>query len=329
MSRSFKKPLIIAEIGNNHEGDFKVAKKLIKQAAKCNADAVKFQTFRAKNLVNEINLKRFNQLKKFELDKNEFFRLFKIAKKLRLKFISTPFDIESAKFLGKFVDMFKISSGDNNFNLLIEEVLKFKKPTIISTGFMNFNEIKNLIEMIKKKKFPLNKLTLLHCVSDYPVKDLEANMNSISYLKKKLKINIGYSDHTIGIIAPIIATVQGADIIEKHFTLNKKYSKFRDHNLSADPNELREIVDSVARTKLMLGKFEKKLSQSEKKNLINSRRSIYALDNINKNKILNFSNLKFVRPGKGISPNKYFSLINKKTKRKIKKNSLIKNSDLI
>ncbi len=329
MINRLKRPLIIAEIGNNHEGSFQTARKLVHEAAKCKVDAIKFQTFSANNLVNKENIKRFKQLKKFELSNNEFIKLFKLAKKFKLKFISTPFDVESANFLGKFVDMFKISSGDNDFYLLIESVLKFRKPTIISTGFMNSSEIQNLIKMIKKNKFPLKKLTLLHCISDYPAKDFEANLKSISYLKKKFKINIGYSDHTIGIIAPIIATTLGAKIIEKHFTLNKRFSKFRDHYLSADPKEMRQIVESVTRTQAMLGKYEKKISPSEKINLINTRRSIYANGTIQKDETLNISDLKFLRPRMGISPNQYFKIIKKKTKKIILKNSLIKTNDLL
>ncbi len=322
------KTFIIAEIGNNHEGNFKIAKKLVYQAAKCNVDAVKFQTFKTDQFINIKNKKRFKQLKKFELSQNEFYKLYKITKQLKLKFISTPFDFQSVEFLGKFVDCFKVSSGDNNFYQLIEKILKFKKPTIISTGFLNFNEIKKLIRFIKYCKFPLKKLTFLHCVSDYPVKDFEANLNSIPYLKKKLKIKIGYSDHTIGIVAPVIASTIGADVIEKHFTLNKNYSNFRDHNLSADPNEMSQMVQLIRRAKLMMGKNMKIISKSEKKNLLSTRRSIYASRNIKKFENFNMRNLKVVRSGEGLEPNKIFSILKKKAKIKINKNHLIKNSEI-
>ena len=179
-----KKTHIIAEIGNNHEGKYKVAKKLITAAAKAGVDAVKFQTFRTEAYINSTDKIRFNRLKKFQLSEEEFTRLAKFTKKNKLKFISTPFDIKSAVFLNKIVDCFKISSGDNNYFQLIEKVLSFRKPTIISTGLLSFKEIKKLIILIKKNKFPLSKLSLLHCVSAYPVEYKEANLRSIKFLKK-------------------------------------------------------------------------------------------------------------------------------------------------
>ena len=178
-------PFIIAEIGNNHEGSFKLAKKLIIEAAKTGVDAVKFQTFQTENYVNSKDKKRFNRLKKFELTQKQFLELAIFARKKKLIFISTPFDIQSATNLNKIVDCFKISSGDNNYYELIDKVLSFKKPTIISTGLLNKLEISALMKHIKKKKFPLRKVFFLHCVSDYPVKDNEANLLSIKYLKKK------------------------------------------------------------------------------------------------------------------------------------------------
>ena len=262
------KVFIVAEIGNNHEGSFANAKKLIYAAKKTGVDAVKFQTFKTENYVNRKEKKRFKKLKKFELTGNEFFKLYEIAKKNKLKFISTPFDIESANFLGSFVDFFKISSGDNNFYQLIETVLSYKKPTIISTGLLNYKEIKNLVKFVKEQKFPLKKLTLLHCVSAYPASDFEANLKSIEFLKKKLPVKIGYSDHTLGTLASVIATSYGAKVIEKHFTLDKKFSNFRDHEISADKNEMKKLVVDVNRAYSMLGKFNKEISKSEKKTRI-------------------------------------------------------------
>ena len=279
-------PFIIAEIGNNHEGSFSLAKKLIVEAAKTGVDAVKFQTFQTENYVNTKDKKRFDRLKKFELTKNEFLKLSKFAKKKKLIFISTPFDIQSAINLNEFVDYFKISSGDNNYFELIDKVLSFKKPTIISTGLLDKLGILNLIKHIKKKKFPLKKVYFLHCVSDYPVKNNEANLLSIKYLKKTFNINVGYSDHTMGTEAAIVAVAYGAKIIEKHFTIDKNYSNFRDHKLSADRSEMTRLVSSVRKTYKMLGKFNKIISKSEKKNLPSMRRSLYF-----KNKIIKGSKI--------------------------------------
>lgn len=243
MNKKIKKknPFVIAEIGNNHEGSFQRAKKLVKAAAAAGVSAVKFQTFRTEYYVNKVDKKRFKQLKKFELTKKNFIYLSEMTKDLNLKFISTPFDIESAKFLSKIVDIFKISSGDNNYYELINKVSKFNKKVFISLGLTGMKEISNLVKHLKKIGLK-KKTVLMHCVSSYPVENTEANLKSITFLKKKLKMEIGYSDHTIGILAPIIAYSFGANIIEKHFTLDKSDVTIRDHVLSATPDEFRTMT---------------------------------------------------------------------------------------
>jgi len=318
------KTFIIAEIGNNHEGSYKIAKKLILLAAKANVDAVKFQTFKTEDYINSKDQKRFERLKKFQLKEQEFIKLAQYAKKKKLKFISTPFDIRSAIFLNRIVDCFKISSGDNNYFQLIKKVLSFKKHTIISTGLLSFNEIKKLVAFIKKNKFPLSKLSLLHCVSAYPVKDDEANLNSISFLKKKLKISIGYSDHTIGIEASMTATCLGAEIIEKHFTIDNNFSDFRDHKLSSDPEEMKKIVNLVRKTEKILGKFDKNISKTEKVNKKSNRRSIFAKVDIKKNERITYEKIKIVRPEEGLEPSMLSKIIGKKVLKKINKDEPIK-----
>jgi N,N'-diacetyllegionaminate synthase len=309
-----KKTFIIAEIGNNHEGSFEVACKLIKEAKKAGVDAVKFQTFETKNFINVNEIQRFERLKKFELTKEEFYKLSLLAKKKNLKFISTPFDINSAIFLNKIVDCFKISSGDNNYYQLIEQVIKFKKSTIISTGLLNFKEIINLYRFVKKLKFANSKIAFLHCVSSYPVKDNEANLLSISFLKKKFPITIGYSDHTLGIHASIAASVLGAKIIEKHFTLNNNYSKFRDHQLSANPHNMKYLVDSIRSIEKMMGRENKFLQPSEKKVMHSMRRSLYLSKNIVKNSKINVENVSIVRPFVSLEPADFRKVIGKTTK---------------
>ena len=313
------KVLIVAEIGNNHEGSFKLAKQLIKKAAKAGVDAVKFQTFTAEKFINDTDQLRYNRYKKFELSKKDFYNLSKFAKSKKLIFISTPLDIQSAIYLNKCVDYFKIASGDNNYLQLIKKVLSFKKPIIISTGLLGDLEIADLIKLIKKNHFPMKKVFFLHCVSDYPVKDNEANLTSIKYLKDKFKINIGYSDHTLGIEASINAVAYGAQIIEKHFTIDKNYSNFRDHKLSADPIEMMKLVKSVRRSSIMVGKYEKKISKGEKKNLKLIRRSFYAKVQINKGEKITINKIKYVRPFNRLSSTKIENILNKKAKSLIKK----------
>ena len=309
-----KKTFIIAEIGNNHEGSFNVACKLIKEAKNAGVDAVKFQTFESKNYVNQNHIERFERLKKFELTKEEFYKLSLLAKNKNLKFISTPFDINSAIFLNKIVDYFKISSGDNNYYQLIKQVLKFKKNTIISTGLLNFKDTINLCKFIKKLKFDNSKIAFLHCVSSYPAEDKEVNLLSISFLKKNFPFTIGYSDHTLGIHAAIAATVIGAKIIEKHFTLDNNYSKFRDHQLSLNPVNMKHLVDSIRSIEYMMGEEQKIIQPSEKKNLLSMRRSLYLSKDINKNSKIKVKDVSIVRPFVSLGPSDLNKVVGKTAK---------------
>lgn len=317
-----KKTFIIAEIGNNHEGSFNVACKLIKEAKKAGVDAVKFQTFKTEYFVNISDKERFNKLKKFELSYEDFEKLSILSKKNGLKFISTPLDIPSAIFLNKIVNCFKIASGDNNYYNLVRTVLDFNKPTFISTGLLDFKQIKNLLNFIIKIKFNLSKLSFLHCVSDYPVKFKEANLLSVKFLSKRLPLTIGYSDHTIGKEASLIAVSLGAKIIEKHFTLSNNFSKFRDHKISLNPTDMSQLVTSIRKTELMLGKEEKKIQKSELKNLNLIRRSIYSAGNLDKNSIIKENMIKVLRPGNIYEPNDFKKILNKKINKKIKKNQV-------
>lgn len=322
MTANYLKPFVIAEIGNNHEGNFQIAKKMVLEASKAGVDAVKFQTFKTSEFLSQDN-KKFEMYEKFQLSYEEFTNLSIITKKLKMKFISTPLDLQSSVFLSKIVDYFKISSGDNNFNLLIENVLKFRKKTIISTGILKFNEIKKLTTFIKSKNFPLNKLTLMHCISEYPAELKNLNLLSIKFLKEKLKVNIGYSDHSKGILAPIIAYNLGANIIEKHFTLDNNFSNFRDHSLSLNPKNMRKLVNSLKDNYISLGKLKKEPTLNELKNRKLMRRSVYAKKDILKNDIITTNNIKFVRPEIRSNLKDIKKFLGKKSKKKINKDKMI------
>ena len=321
--KNLKKTFFIAEIGNNHEGSFKNAIKLIDQAKKSGADAVKFQTFDTNYFINRLEKKRFDKLKSFELTKKDFKRLSIYSKKKGLKFISTPFDFGSAKFLSKIVHAFKISSGDNNFYELIKLCASFKKPLIISTGMLNLLEIKNILKILKKIKFPNKKLAFLHCVSDYPVKDKEANLLSIKYLKDKLPVTIGYSDHILGSESCLIAASLGAKIIEKHFTLNNNFSDFRDHKISLNPKDMEQMISSTRRVENMIGNYDKKISSNEKKNYSSMRRSVYFDKKLKKGTILKRQDLKIVRPYKILEPNDLSKVLGKKLKKDAQESELV------
>ena len=321
--KKLKKTFIIAEIGNNHEGSFDAACKLIREAKNAGVDAVKFQTYETNNYVSQIDPKRFKRLKKFELTKENFYKLSLLAKKFNLKFISTPFDINSAVFLNKIVDCFKISSGDNNYYQLIKKVLNFKKNTIISTGLLDYKEIINLYKLIKKIRFDTEKIAFLYCVSSYPVKEKDANLLSISFLKKKLPLTIGYSDHTQGSQASIAASVIGAKIIEKHFTLDNNYSNFRDHQLSLNPNDMKSLVKSIRSVESMMGIEGKTLQVDEKKNISSMRRSLYSSKILTRNSILISDDIRIVRPFVSLGPSDIKRVVGKKIKKNININTPI------
>ena len=309
--KHYGKTIVIAEIGNNHEGDFNTAIKLIDAAKKAGVDAVKFQTFKTELYVSKTQKERYKKLKKFELSYEQFAKLSKYSRDLNLKFISTPFDIISANFLSKIVDAIKISSGDNNFFQLIDNVIEKNLPLIISTGMTNLNDVINLEKYLIKKNFNLKQCAFLHCVTDYPTDFKEANLRSICVLVDNLNSQIGYSDHTMGIDASIISVALGAKLIEKHFTLDNNFSEFRDHHISADPKEMKILVERIRRTEILLGDFRKKIQSSERKNISASRRSIYANKKIKKGKKINESDLKIVRPFNNLSPSQMKQIIGK------------------
>ena len=312
-----EKAMVVAEIGNNHEGDFDVAKKLVKKAADCGVDAVKFQTFNTEHYVDQSDMDRFKRLKSFELSNSEFKYLSKLAHSLGLLFISTPFDLGSAVFLNKIVDCYKISSGDNTFFALIDTVCKTGKSIIVSTGMSDWHEVEKIVSYIQEKWADYGfdgQLAVLHCVSSYPVLPEQANLNSIKLLAERLNVTVGYSDHTIGVEASVLAVALGARVIEKHFTLDKKYSDFRDHELSADPKEMKEIVERIRLASSMLGKHEKKIQESEKPIINVVRRSIVAGRDMPKGHQVVLDDLTWVRPAGGLSPGEEDMLLGKKLK---------------
>lgn len=302
-----KKIFIVAEIGNNHEGNLKIAKRLITEAKKCGVDAVKFQTFKPELFVSKYDKKKFNQLKKFQFSFKQFEILKKFSKKIGISFFSTPLDIESAKFLNRIQSVFKIASSDNNFYPLIELIASFNKPIIISTGLVDIKNIKKIVQIVFKiwknyKKNINRKLILMHCVSNYPVEPFEANLKAIETLKKKFNnCVIGYSDHTIGNTAAISAVALGARVIEKHFTLNKNYSNFRDHKLSANPKEMQNLVKDIRNLEKMLGNGKKVPQISEKKIIKFLRRKPVANRKIFKGEKIELKDIKWIRINNGIS----------------------------
>lgn len=326
-----KRAYIIAEIGINHDGNFPKACKLVREAKKSGADAVKFQVFKPETLAGHLTIKSSDQKKnlknlslknfwkKMSLNFSQLKKLKSITKKNKMDFICSVFDIESLNLLKKIgVDAFKIASSDLTNHYLISKVYKTKKPLIISTGMANENEIKKLFTIVNKKK-----IFLLHCVSKYPCEKKFANLKRINSLKKKFNISVGYSDHTKGINACIEAINLGTIIIEKHFTLNSN-NDFGDHKFSADPKILKFLTDYNKFRNLYLGNGNILPSKSELRFSKIYRKGVYLNNDLSKGSILKDHHIKFIRLQKGIKSEDYKFILGKKLKISLKKDTPLK-----
>tara|TARA_B100001971_G_scaffold142779_1_gene131942 strand:+ start:78 stop:1082 length:1005 start_codon:yes stop_codon:yes gene_type:complete len=325
-----EKVLIIAEIGNNHEGSYTLAEEMIGLAAEAEADAVKFQTIVPERLVSSRQKERIAQLKRFQLTYQEFEKLADVATNEKVLFLSTPFDIDSAQFLNDLVPAFKIASGDNNFFPLLEVIAQTGKPTILSTGFMDIADVKKSVDFIRNIWNENNfdqELALLHCVSTYPTPPEQANLLAIKELQSIVQ-TVGYSDHTLGIEAAVLSVALGARIIEKHFTIDKNYSDFYDHKLSANSQEMKELVVAVRAASEYLRSGSKILQEGEKKVIESTRRSIVAMNDLSAGTKISMDDLDWVRPGGGLSPGEEEKIVGKSLLKDKKRGDLITLADI-
>jgi N-acetylneuraminate synthase/N,N'-diacetyllegionaminate synthase len=327
---------IIAEAGVNHNGDLKIAKKLIDIAADAGADAIKFQTFKAKNLVlqgankaeYQINStcskeSQYQMLKKLELTESNFKELKAYAGKNNIMFLSTPFDNESVDFLDMIgVPIFKIASGEITNLPLLSHIAKKNKPIILSTGMATLGEIEEALKTLIDNE--LRDIIILHCITSYPAKAEEANLNVIKTLKSCFKLPVGLSDHTLGINISLAARVLGASVIEKHFTVNKKLPG-PDHGASLDPDELKALVIGIRDIESALGDGIKKPTKEEENIKKFVRKKLVAGIDISKNMIIVEEMLTITRVGtnEGISPKFFNYIVGKKACQEIKTNSII------
>ena len=257
------RPFVIAEIGNNHEGDMGVARDLIHAAKDAGVDAVKFQAIIPQTLVSADQVQRIAQLTKFCFSIEQFKELADLAKQLGLEFFTSVFDRSLIAALSEVQQLFKISSGDNTYTDLIEAVAATTKPAIISTGGLCLTDINTLVADFLAKA-PESQLAILHCVSNYPTLPENAQLSMIAKIKHQHpNIVVGYSDHTLGNQACYIAAALGAQIIEKHFTLDHNYSDFRDHQLSADPKQMKELMQMLPDVSAMIGTGKQDLDRSD------------------------------------------------------------------
>ena len=331
----FKKkyPYLIAEVGSNHAGSLSIAKSAIINAKKSGADCIKFQWYKAETIVHpsmkvmtHIKKKKertqYQRFKKLELNEKKTFDLYKLSKQTNIDFAVTPFDSSFIKFLSKYVTFFKIASGDVDYIPLLEEIAKYNKPVVLSTGMSNINRIKIATKILNQ-----NKLILLHCISSYPTKESEANLNSIRYLQDKFNLEVGLSDHTSGFASAVMSLSFGVRIIEKHFLPNNKIKNVGDYKLSLNPQRFNKFRELINNSYSGLGKYEKKIFKSEKKFIKPLRRSLYFKDNFSKGHKIKKSDICFIRPynSNALAPENYKTIIGKKLKKNIKKLTLIKN----
>ncbi|MBM3278748.1 MAG: N-acetylneuraminate synthase family protein [Candidatus Handelsmanbacteria bacterium] len=312
-----QKVLVIAEIGNNHEGSYALAEELVGQAARAGAGAVKFQTIVPRRLVAADQADRIRQLERFQLSYEQFTRLSKMAAREGVLFLSTPFDLDSARFLEPLVPAYKIASGDNTFLPLLEVVAGTGKPLILSTGLLGLEQVAGVRDFIAgqwRRQGLVQDLALLHCVVNYPTAPEHANLLAIRTLQS-LGCTVGYSDHTLGIEAAVLAVALGARIIEKHFTLSKTQSEFRDHQLSADPSELGQLVARVGEAGVLLGEGRKELGANERDIEGRVRRSLAAGRPLEKGAVLRREDLAWVRPSGGLAPGREEEVLGKALRR--------------
>lgn len=329
-----KRVFVIAEAGDNHNGDVNLAYKLIDSAVDAGADCVKFQTFITEEIISKYaemaeyqkknvgsDESQFEMVKKLELSFANFRNLKAYCDKKGIMFLSTPFDLQSIEFLESIgISLWKIPSGEiTNLPYLIK-IAKTKKDIILSTGMANMEEISIALNVLRKNG--AGKITVLHCTTEYPAPLSEVNLTAMNTIRDQFEVEVGYSDHTAGILIPIAAVAMGASIIEKHFTLDKNMPG-PDHKASLEPAELKMMVDNIRKLELAMGDGIKQATPSEKNNISIARKSIVARRDIHKGETLDENNLAVKRPGTGISPMKWFDVIGLEAKRNFKKDELI------
>lgn len=337
LESNISKTLIIAEAGVNHNGDLKIAKELIHQAAIAGADLVKFQTFTVAKLLtleapkadyqkdpDALTTSNYEMLKSLELSKNDHLELIQECKKYGIEFFSTAFDEASLSFLLELgMSKIKIPSGEITNKPLLEFIAQFNMPVIMSTGMADLNEIQLAIEVLSNNKLTRENITILHCTSQYPASFENINLRAITSMKKKFNLNIGYSDHTLGAEASIAAVSLGATIIEKHITLDSNMPG-PDHKASMEPKDFQDMVSAIRNIERGLGNGIKAPTSEELEMRTVARKSLVANKKIEKGEIFTQENLTVKRPGNGVSPMSINEVIGTKAVYSFEENDLIK-----
>ena len=330
--------LIIAEAGVNHNGSIEIAKQLVDKVVEAGVDFIKFQTFKAENLVSKsakqaeyqkknmgkvADDSQYNMLKKLELSQQDHQTLIDYCNKKKVKFFSTPFDLESIDYLHSLnLGLWKIPSGEITNYPYIKKIAQYGEPVILSTGMCELDDVTAAMNALIKNGVNSEQITILHCNTEYPTPYEDVNLKAMLELQEKYQVKVGYSDHTRGIEVPIAAVALGATVIEKHFTLDRNMTG-PDHKASLEPEELKAMVSAIRHIELALGNGHKTVSPSEQKNIPIARKSIVAACHIEKGEILTEKNLSVKRPGSGLSPMRWEEVLGTKAIKDFEEEELI------
>lgn len=330
-----KKVFIIAEAGVNHNGDIEIAKELVDKAAEAGVDAVKFQSFKADKLVAKNAPKakyqientedkeenQYDMIKKLELSYDDHLELIRHCKKRNIMFLSSAFDLDSIDLLNDLnIDLFKIPSGEIENVPYLRKIAKSGKKVILSTGMSTIEDIEFALKILKDAG--ANDIVVLHCNTEYPTPMEDVNLMAMLDIKNNFNVEIGYSDHTLGIEVSVAAVAIGATVIEKHFTLDRNM-KGPDHKASLEPYELRKMTIAIRNIEKALGDGKKKLSSSEAKNKNIARKSLICKTFIREGECFTEENVIAMRPGNGLSPKLWDEVIGKKAKRDFNENEMV------
>jgi N,N'-diacetyllegionaminate synthase len=326
-----RRVLVVAEVGNNHEGDPALARRLIMAMADAGVDAVKLQVFRTEHYISPRDAERFARLKSFELRPDDVLALAAYAHELGLLFIATPFDLQSVALLERTVDAFKVASGDITFVPLLDAIAATQVPVVLSSGGATLDEIRIAIGRIRAG-WPMcstpGELAVLHCVSSYPVPIEQANLAAIPALARDLGVTVGYSDHVVEVEASLAAVALGARIIEKHVTVDRNYSDFRDHQLSLEPDEMRALVDRIRVVAALLGTGAKVVQPCERDSIRVIRRSIAAARDLAAGNRVARADVTWLRPQGGLRPGTEDTVVGRTLRKGIRAGDPITEDDL-
>jgi N,N'-diacetyllegionaminate synthase len=336
--------IVIAEAGVNHNGDIEKAYALVDAAKDAGADFVKFQTFKAENIVSKKAKKaayqkknlgtdddfQFEMLKKLELSEGQHNLLSDYCRKKGIYFFSTAFDVDGLHYLNSNFgfDRFKIPSGEITNYPYLKTLASFGKPIILSTGMANMEEIGEAIEVLCSDGLSKEDITVLHCNTEYPTPMQDVNLKAMLSIGQKYEVKIGYSDHTLGIEVPIAAVAMGATVIEKHFTLDRSLPG-PDHRASLEPNELKQMVDSIRNIEVAIsGSGKKTPSESEARNMEIVRKSLHLNKNLKKGTVISSNDLVVLRPATGISPMRIEEVVGKSLTKDVQAYDSLKEEDI-